>query len=164
MLVSMEKAHNVVAVSPSDPARVVTVAQFPGEAPERVLIIPSNSDLFVAKYDLGIVVKIPASSFSNYVGLPLVITEGEAGQAGTFTVLTAAGNDVSTFTFFNDPSSPHFEGAAFVPAGLTGAGIGTIPSSTSSIGAELTVAGVTIIVVATLVLAFIVKRGRKKSG
>jgi hypothetical protein len=164
MLVSMEKAHNVVAVSPIDPSGVITLARFPGEAPERVLIIPSNSDLLVAQYDLGIIAKIPAGNFSNYVGLPLIITEGEAGQAGTFTILKPLGNNITTIKLLSDPTSPHFEGAAFVPAGLTGAGIGTNPSSTSSTGAELTVAGVTIIVVATLVSAFIVKRGRKKSG
>ena len=164
MLVSREKAHDLVAISPTNPAGVIPLAQFPGEAPERVLIIPANSDLFIAEYDQGIIVKMGAGNLSNYVGLPLVITEGEAGQVGSFTVLKPLGTNVTTIRILSDPSSPHFEGAAFVPAGSTSGGVATNPSATSATGAELPVAAVIIVAIATLASALIVKRRRRRTG
>ena len=43
MLVSMEGSHSVVAIPRSNPSNFTTVANFPGEAPERVMLIPANN-------------------------------------------------------------------------------------------------------------------------
>src|SRR5205814_1857487 len=69
LFVSLErKAPKVVAIPPDDPSRIITIAEFPGEEPERILSIPPDSDLFVAKFVEGTVLKITAVNFSGYAG------------------------------------------------------------------------------------------------
>ncbi len=163
MLVSIERAHDVVAVTPTYPPRVIPLAQFPGEAPERVLLIPSKSDLFVAKYDLGTLVKIGAENFSSFVGFPLIITEGEAGQVGSLTVLKPAAENVTTIRLFSDPTSPHFEGAAFVPTYATDT-TATASASAGQPAGLITIAAVSIVAVAFLVSGLLLKRRSGKIG
>lgn len=114
LLVTVENSHNVVAIPRNNTRGPMAIATYPNQAPERVLVVPSNSDLLVAKYDLGVIVRIPAANFSSYVGLPLIITEGEKGQVGSISVLRAAGTNVSVIGLYADVGSPHFEGAVFV--------------------------------------------------
>jgi len=157
MLVSMEGSHSVVAIPRSNPSNFTTVANFPGEAPERVMLIPDNSDLFVAKYDQGVIARMNSSAFLSYAGSLLVITEGEAGQTGSISVLKAVGSNVTVTRVFQDPASPHFEGAAFVPAHLaTAVNTTSTGVSTSTLYAGLATAAA---VVVAVVLA--VMRGRR---
>ncbi len=158
MLVSMESSHNVVAIPRSNSSNFTTLANFPGEAPERVMLIPANSDLFLAKYDQGVIVRLNSSAFSGYASSLLVITEGEAGQTGSINVLKAAGSNVTVTRVFQDPASPHFEGAAFVPAQLATAVITTSTGvNTSTLYVGLATAAVAVVV--AVVLAVI--RGRR---
>ncbi|MDA4128907.1 MAG: hypothetical protein OK422_05595 [Thaumarchaeota archaeon] len=113
LIVSLEARHSVIAISHDNPLANRTLATIPGEAPERVLVIPAGEALYVAKYDDGSVVGFGAGNFSSVVGSILMITEGESGQTGSLTVLTAAGNNVTASRIFEDHTSPHFEGAAF---------------------------------------------------
>ncbi len=163
MLVSIENAHEVVAIPLANTSRIVTLAHFPNEAPERVLVIPRDTDLFVAEYDRGIILRLPALDFSDYVGLPLVITEGENGQVGSMSVLETAGSNVSTIRILSDSSSPHFEGAAFVPTYAAATSV-TTTQSTGLPAGEATAAAVSIVAVAILGLAIILKRRRVKPG
>ncbi len=168
MVISMEGSHKVVAIPKNSPSTVFTLATFPGEAPERVLLIPSSSDLFVAKYDQGAVVRIAASNFASYVGSLLVITEGEAGQRGSLSVLEAVGTNITVATLFQDPTSPHFEGAAFVPSQLTTGGSSTstttvIPSSPQSTALLYTrLATLAVAAGAVVTLGIILARRRTK--
>src|SRR3989454_5207526 len=159
MLVSTEGSHSVVAIPRSDPSNFTTPANFPGEAPERVMLIPANSDLFLAKYDQGVIVRMNSSAFSGYAGSILVITEGEAGQTGSINVLRAGGSNVTVAKVFQDPASPHFEGAAFVPARLATAVITTntgVTTSTPYTG----LAAVAVAVVVLVAVVLVVMRGR----
>jgi len=162
MFVSRENSHDVVAISPLSQGVVTTIAQFPGEAPERVMTVPSNSDLYVAKYDQGVIVKIGAGNFSGYVGSLLVITEGESGQTGSFSILRPAGKSVNVTRLFEDPSSPHFEGAAFVPVGATTFSVtqtlgGTTSSPSSNIlqvNTPLVIGAVVAVLLVVIIVAF----------
>ncbi len=169
MVISMEGSHKVVAIPKNSPSTLFTLATFPGEAPERVLFIPSSSDLFVAKYDQGAVVRIAASNFASYAGSLLVITEGEAGQTGSLSVLKAVGMNVTVSTLFQDPTSPHFEGAAFVPSRLTmggsstrTTGVASLPQSTPPLYTEL--AAVVVAAGAAVTLGIFVARRRRSHG
>ena len=161
MLVSMESSHNVVAIPRSNPSNFTTLATFPGEAPERVMLIPANSDLFLAKYDQGVIARINSSAFSSYAGSLLVITEGEAGQTGSINVLKAAGSNVTVAKVFQDPSSPHFEGAAFVPTQLATAVITTSTGSTSVTTSTLYAGLATAAAVVVVAVVLVVIRGRR---
>src|SRR3989454_2625415 len=159
MLVSMEGSHSVVAIPTTEPRTFTTLANFPGEAPERVMLIPANSDLFLAKYDQGVIVRMNSSAFSGYAASVLVITEGEAGQTGSINVLKAGGSNVTVAKVFQDPASPHFEGAAFVPARLATAVITTntgVTTSTPYTG----LAAVAVAVVVLVAVVLVVMRGR----
>src|SRR2546427_7276479 len=163
MLVSMEGSHSVVAIPKSNPSNFTTLANFPGEAPERVMLIPANSDLFVAKYDQGVIARMNSSAFSSYAGSLLVITEGENGQTGSINVLRAGGSNVTVAKVFQDPASPHFEGAAFIPTQLATAVITTNTGVTTSTGvpASTLYAGLTTAAVAVVVaVGLAVMRGR----
>ncbi len=158
MVVSIEGNHKVVAIPKTNPSNVITLATFPGEAPERVMTIPDGGDLFVAKYDQGVIVRMNASAFSSHAGSLLVITEGEAGQTGSIDVLKPAGSNVTVTTLFQDPASPHFEGAAFVPSQLVTAVNSTSPGvNTSALYAGLATAAVAVVVA----VVFAVIRGRR---
>jgi len=162
MLVSMEGSHSVLAIPRSNPSNFTTVANFPGEAPERVMLIPANSDLFVAKYDQGVIARMNSSAFSSYAGSLLVITEGEAGQTGSINVLKAAGSNVTVVKVFQDPASPHFEGAAFVPTQLATAVITTSTGVTTGVTTSTLYAGLATAAAAVVVaVVLVVIRGRR---
>src|SRR3989441_2762787 len=162
MLVSMEGSHSVVAIPKSNPSNFTTVANFPGEAPERVMLIPANSDLFLAKYDQGVIARMNSSAFSNYAGSLLVITEGEAGQTGSINVLKAAGGNVTVVKVFQDPASPHFEGAAFVPTQLATAVMTTSTGATTGITTATLYAGLaTARAAGGVAVVLVVIRGRR---
>jgi hypothetical protein len=168
LLITMEKSHNVVAVSRDGTTVPIVLATFPGQAPERVLVVAPDSDLLVAKYDQGTIVRIPAAEFSNYVGLPLIIMEGEAGQVGSVYVLRASGTNVTVTQLYSDPGSPHFEGAAFVPQSYLTGGAPAGTSQTSASGATGAVIGwpqvamAAIAVILISALAFVAIRGWRK--
>ena len=160
LIVSMEKNHEVVAISKTIQQNRI-LAVFPGEAPERVLSIPGGKwDLYVSKYDHGTLERLGSGNFSAYPGSILVVTEGENGQTGSINVLTAAGTNITATRIFSEPGSPHFEGATFAPAteaasSTTGTGAGG-PSALIP-----TVAGVLVVVVAGSLL-LVLRRMRRQ--
>lgn len=117
LLVTMEGSHNLVAIPRNGSGTHINLATFPNQAPERVLEVIPNHDLLLAKYDQGTIVRIPAQNLTRYIGLVLVVTEGENGQAGSVNVLKATGTNITFSDLLTDVTSPHFEGAAFVPVG-----------------------------------------------
>ncbi len=181
LLITLEGAGTVLAIPPNDTSKVTTIAQLAGEEPERVLQIPPSNDLYVAEFDTGARVRVPAANFSNYVGSMLVITEGENEPFGSLTVLQATGSGVTATRIGTVTGSPHFEGASFVPASALPAGATSttlhLPpatqSTTQSTAASIsttTAAGVSditllggaaLLVVVIAVAAFLIlKRGR----
>jgi hypothetical protein len=169
MFIALERvAPKIVAISPNDTSKIITVANFPKEEPERVLSIPSNSDLFVAKWAEGTVLHVPATNLSRFAGSLLVITEADIFPSGTITVLTAVGGNV-TETRLYEETHPHFEAAAFVPSegslSSTGAPSGSASGSSPlggvpvSESAPVLVAVVAAIVIA--IVAFIILRNRR---
>lgn len=114
MLIALEMDGKVIALSDENPDQIVVLIEFDDESPERVLVIPPESDLFVAQYDKNSVVKLSADVFSNYVGGLVVITEGEYGEQGSITVLKADGNVIEIITIVEGIDNIHFEGAVFV--------------------------------------------------
>ena len=166
MLVSLEGSHSIVAIPKGNPSNATTLATFPGEAPERIMVIPANSDLFLAKFDLGVIVRVNASAFAGHVGSLLVITEGEAGQRGSMSVVRAVGGNLTTTTLFQDTTSPHFEGASFVPSGVVTAVVLSAASTSTSTSASpslLPYAGLAVGAgaVAAVAIAFAVIRWRR---
>jgi len=165
LIVSLErKAPQVVAISPSDTSKVVTIAQFPNEEPERVLFIPSDSDLFIAKFVEGTVLKITAVNFSGYAGSLLVITEADIFPTATITVLRAAGPNVTETRIYQE-THPHFEAAAFVPSGASRSLTGNASSSASTsapLGGVLTSEAAPILVAVVAAIAVVVFVLRKK--
>ncbi len=163
MLVSMEGSHSIVAIQKGNQSNATTLANFPGEAPERVMVVPANSDLFVAKYDQGVIVRVNASAFAGYAGSLLVITEGEAGQTGSISVVRAVGGNVTITPLFQDSTSPHFEGASFVPSGLVTAVSSTPTGAGTSASPSLQYAGLAIAAgaVVAVAIAFVVIRWRR---
>lgn len=130
LLVTMENSHNIVAIPRNATDTHITLATFEDQAPERVLVVPLGMNLLIAKYDRGTVVEIPATSLAGYAGLAMVITEGEKGQTGSINVLKATGTNVTSTILLADTSSPHFEGAAFVPQTYPVLGSETTSTST----------------------------------
>jgi len=173
MLVSRENSHDLVAISPVTPGAITTIARIPGEAPERIMTVPSYSDLYIAKYDQGVIVRIGAGNFSSYLGSVLVITEGEAGQTGSISILRPAGNTVNVTRIFEETASPHFEGAAFVPVGATIVSatqalsrVGSTSYSTSNVPQVTTPINILVVVGAVgvvLLLVFIVARAKRST-
>ncbi len=171
LFVSLEYGKSLVAIAPNDTSKVITVTQFPSEAPERVLTIPSNSDLFVAKWIEGTVISIPAANMTKYAGALLIITEGDAEANGSIMVATAAGRNLTETVILHESDHPHFEGADFVPsqnaqsstnAAATGSGnenaiLGSVPLSTTT--ALVLVATVALLAVGAV--AFLVLRRRQ---
>lgn len=151
MIISLESGHRIVALSASNKSKIIPIADFPDEAPERVLTIPDNMDLYVAKYDEGTIVRFPSSKLSQYSGNLLVITEGESGQIGSLTVLAYNGTSVSKIVLFQE-RNPHFEGAVFAPSTLIVAGEAK-PSYTNYY--------LIIIVVGLAIIALVLARRRK---
>ena len=168
LIITLQAADRVLAIPPNDTGRVVTIAQLPGEEPERVLVIPPGSDLYVASWVSGKTYRVPAADLSGYVGSLMMITEGELEPFSSFTVLQATGDNVTMTRLAAVPGSPHLEGAAFVPSSLAG---GATPSYNPSpavpnIGASTTAVGLILGVAAaaTLVTALKLMRGRDKAS
>jgi len=115
MIVSLEMGRKVIALSQGNPLRATVLVEFRGESPERVLVVPPDSDLYVAKYDENSIVKVSANHFSGYNGSLVVLTEGEAGEKGSITLLKANGTTIEVAKMVEGLPNPHFEGAEFVP-------------------------------------------------
>jgi len=164
LFITLEGAGRILAIAPND-TKVMPVALMPGEEPERVLQIPAGSDLYLAEFDTGARVRVPAANFTNYVGSLLVITEGENEPFGSFTVLQPAGSSITMTRIGNVTGRPHYEGASFVPA--TASATGTQSMSTSSLGPAGSVVtpvlagGAALLVAVVLVVFFISRRGSK---
>lgn len=116
LFVTLEGAERILAISPHDPSNVIPIAQLNGE-PEHILVIPPQSDLYVAKSISGTTYKMPAANLTGYVGSLIVWTEGEEEPSGLFIIIQASGNNITTTTIGTVPGSPHFEGGSFVPFG-----------------------------------------------
>jgi len=148
----------IVAISPNDTAKVVTVANFSMQEPERILSVPSNSDLYVAKWADGTVLRVPAANLSRYARSLLVITEADIFPTGTITVLTAVGGNLNVTRIYEE-THPHFEAASFVPTNSSSgsaSGLGPPVWGPSSEQALVVVA----VVVAVAVVAFAIRRNR----
>lgn len=162
LLITLEGAGKVLAIPPNDTSKVTTLAQLPGEAPERVIQIPPKSDLYLAEFDAGAMVMVPAANFTNYVDSMLVITEGENQPSGTFNVLQATGNNITMTRIGSVAGNPHFEGASFVP---TAASVALTQSATSSesttaggVPTATLSAGVALLVAVAVLAVFLVSR------
>ena len=140
LLITLEGAGRILAIPPNKPGSVTTVAQLPGEEPERIMQIPPASDLYVAEFDTGARLRIPAANFSNYVGSMLVITEGENEPFGSLAVLQPSGSNVTTTRIGTVTGNPHFEGASWVPANASAASQ-TLPTTQSQSTSESTASG-----------------------
>jgi len=164
LIITLQAADRVLAIPSNDTGNVATIARLPGEEPERVLVIPPESDLYVASWVTGMTYMMPAADLSRYVGSLVVITEGELEPFSSFTVLQATGENVTETRVGTVPGSPHLEGAAFVPSSLAGAATsGNSPSPPGpDIGGSATTIGLILGVaaVAILVAALRFRRGR----
>ena len=119
LFVSLEYGKALVAMAPNDLSKVIPVLKFPTEAPERILLIPPASDLYVAKFVAGTILRVPAANLTTYAGSLLVITEGDVEANGSMTVLQAAGSNLTQTRIFAETDHPHFEAADFVPQALS---------------------------------------------
>jgi hypothetical protein len=168
LLVTLEGAERVMAIPPGDTSKVTTIVQFNGEEPERVIQIPPQSDLYVAEFDTGAMIKVPAANFSGYAGSMLIITEGEAQPSGTFNVLRATGNNVTMTRIGSVTGNPHFEGASFVStATLATASQSTTASESTPVGGVGTatlVGGVALVVAVVVLAVFLVSRRGSRLG
>jgi len=168
LIITLEGATRVLAIPPNDTSKMVTIAQLPGEEPERVLAIPPQSDLYVAGWVTGTTYRMPAADLSKYVGSLIVITEGENEPFASFTVLQATGDNVTKTRIGTVPGSPHLEGASFVPSSLA-SGITTInypAAAVPDIGGTATIVGLILGVAAVAILATVLKfkRGRSRTS
>ncbi|MFQ6134383.1 MAG: hypothetical protein ACE5KU_01020 [Nitrososphaerales archaeon] len=162
LIISLEMGRKVIAISDEDPSQVTVLAEFPGESPERVLVIPADSNLYLAKYEENVVVKIPAGHFSGYVGGLVVITEGEAGEPGSITLLQADEGVITIVKMAEGIENPHFEGAVFVPVTATSTVTTVMTVQAFSLNALLII-GVTVVAVVILAVVFVMRRrGRKE--
>ena len=115
LIIALEMGRKVIAISKDNPTKVTVLLEFPDESPERVLTVPSDSDLLIAKYDEDRIVVIPAENFSDYKDDLVIITEGEAGENGSITVIQANRELIILTKLFENIKNPHFEGAVFIP-------------------------------------------------
>jgi len=153
LIITLEMGRKVVTVSKKDPTKITVLAEFSEESPERVLTIPSDSDLLLAKYDEDKIVMIPAENFSNYKDALVIITEGEAGENGSVTVLQANKGLILVTKMFDNIKNPHFEGAVFIPKNSTE--ITLVPTNTA-------ILAVTFVIAVTALLAAMLFVNRKK--
>jgi hypothetical protein len=166
LIITLEGATRVLAIPPNDTSKVVTIAQLPGEQPERVLVIPPQSDLYVAEWGTGTTYRMPAANLSKYVGLLILITEGESEPFGSFTVLQATGNNVTKTRIGTVPGSPHFEAASFVPSSLASVTTTTNnpPPAVPNIEGTATIIGLILGVAAVVILATVLKIRRRRGS
>ena len=116
--------HSIVAISSTNKS-LSFLAQFPAEAPERVFPVTLSEDLYLGKYDQGVIMKFPASDFSSISPSSLlVVTEGENGQNGSINILNARGSNVSTTRILLE-NGTHFEGMAYAPSNLNSSSAGS---------------------------------------
>jgi hypothetical protein len=170
LIITLEGAGKVLAIPPNDTSKVTTLATLNGEEPERVIQIPAQSDLYLAEFDTGARVMVPAANFSNYIDSMLVITEGESQPLGTFYVLQAAGNSATMTRIGSVPGNPHFEGVSFVPTTASVSGtqstqsITTIGSTAAGgVTTPVLVGGVAVLVAVVVLAVFLVSRRGSKS-
>jgi hypothetical protein len=168
LIVTLQAASRVLAIPPNDTSKVVTIAQLPGEEPERVLAIPPQSDLYVAAWVNGTTYRVPAASLSRYVGSLILITEGESEPFSSFTVLEATGDNVTKTRIGTVQGSPHLEGASFVPSSLasdtTAIDISNPPAAVPYITVAPTIIGLMLGVAAVAILATVLKLKRGRSS
>ncbi len=161
MIISLEMGRKVIALSQGDPMRATVLVEFRAESPERVLVVPPDSDMYVAKYDENVIVKVAASHFSGYAGSLVVVTEGEAGEKGSITLLKANGTTIAIAKMVEDLPNPHFEGAAFVPLFPTRTVTEMLTIQNFSMG-DFSVLGVMVVTIVILAGVFLwTKRHRK---
>ncbi len=166
LFIGLEYAFKVVAVPPNDPQHPIEVVETPNEGPERILLVPPSSDLYVAMFN-GSVLKVSAATLAPYVGTLLLITEGDSQPVGSMTSLSVVGDNVNGTRFLQLEGRPHFEGADFVAASLgetwttsarsQGSGTGTSGQAGLPSTWLFGVAAVTVVVV---VVAWIIIRRR----
>ncbi len=161
LVISLEMGRKVIALSKKDPGKATVLIEFKGESPERVLPIPSGSNLYLAKYEANTIVKISADQFTPHVGGLVVITEGEAGEPGSITVLKAKGNTITITKIYEDPKSPHFEGAVFLPV-TSAQTVTTVMTVQATQQSDLLIVGVAGVAVVISVSIFIWARRSKK--
>ncbi len=162
LIISLEMGRKVIAISKDDPSQVTVLAEFPGESPERVLVIPADSNLYLAKYEENVVVEIPANQFSDYVGGLVVITEGEYGEQGSITLLLADGGVITIIKMAEGIENPHFEGAVFAPTSAVSTVTAVMTVQALSQNDLLVVGGATVAVVILVVVLVVTRRGRKE--
>ena len=154
LLVSEEIGnHSIVAISPANRS-LTFLTRYPAEAPERVFPIVKGEDLYLGKYDQGVVMKFPAADFANLsASAILVVTEGENGQNGSIDALNAQGGNVSSTRIFLE-NGTHFEGMTYAPQNLNSTVIGsTASSATNASGASaFSAASYAVVVIAALVV------------
>jgi hypothetical protein len=162
LLVSLEMGRKIIAISNDDISRATVLAEFPEESPERVLIVPSESNLYLAKYEENVIVRIPAYRFNGYEGWLAVVTEGEAGENGSITLMKAEDQIITIIKMADGMASPHFEGATFVPMSAiqTVTQMTTVQTLSTS---DLAVLGGMAAAITVLIFVFVQKRHRPKA-
>jgi len=153
LFVTLEGAERIVAIPPGNTSRVITLFQFTNEEPERVLQIPARSDLYVAEFDSGQILRVPAANFSAYANSLVVITEGENEPFGSLNVVQPFGNNITVTRIGTVPDRPHFEGGSFVPSSAS------VPWGQSGQPAGLSASNPLLIVGAVVLVAVIVFAG-----
>ncbi len=123
-----EEASPVALIYMISPNGVVTTNDstqlFPdGIYTEDFEIIPTNQDLFACDPDAGLVVKLPASYFTNHIGDLLINQAGEANVPAALFILHwnsgLAGFETLRITYRRPNGSiGHFEHVAFAPINI----------------------------------------------
>ncbi len=113
IILAVEEGEKVIAISPLEGNRVLEVALFPGELPEKIEVIPPSKDLFISLVDADEIVKIDRSELVDYVGSLLLITEGRNNTYGSINIITSSQDEFQVLTLFRE-FNVHFEDAIFV--------------------------------------------------
>jgi hypothetical protein len=165
LIITLQAATRVLAIPPNGTSKVVTIARLPGEEPERVLVIPPQSDLYVASWVSGTTYRMPASDLSRYVGSLILITEGEVESFSSFTILQATGDNVTKTRIGTILGAPHLEAASFVPTPLAGrmTTIDKPPAAVPNIESIETVIGLILVAGVVAIIATILKFKRNRS-
>ena len=113
MILAVEEGEKVIAISPLGENRVLEVAQFPGELPEKIEVVPPSKDLFISLVDRDEIVKIDRNDLVDYVGALLLITEGRNNTYGSINIISPSQDGFHVLTLFKE-FNVHFEDAIFV--------------------------------------------------